>query len=128
MKILTIVLRVLLGLLMVMPVLGTLGVFPPPTAEMYSDPAGWAFISAMMETGYMMPLIGVTFAVVLVLIILNKMALAAVILAPLTVNIVLFHVFLNVTPVSAESAMGWLLLVLNAYFLWVNRAKYKALW
>ncbi len=128
MKYLTLAARILLGLLLVMPVLGGLGLFPPPTADMYSDPSGWAYMEAMMNTGYMMPVLGITFAVILVLVIINRMALAALLLAPLTVNIVLFHVFLDATPVSAASAMGWLLLVLNAFFLWVNRMKYKVLW
>ncbi|MEK7137715.1 MAG: hypothetical protein AAB853_05535 [Patescibacteria group bacterium] len=53
MKILSLVLRILIGLFLLMPVAGAFGLFPEPTAEMYS-PEGWAYMSALMATGYMM--------------------------------------------------------------------------
>ncbi len=127
MKILTLIARILLGLLLVMPVLGSLGFLPAPTEELYT-PEGWAFISALMATGYMMPLMGFFFAVCLVLVIMNRMALAAVLLAPITVNVMFFHWFLDATPIGPSSVMGYLLLILNAYFLWINREKYRKLW
>lgn len=127
MKIVMTVLRILLGLFLMMPLLAMFGLIPEPTAEMYS-PAGWAFISALMETGYMMPLVMVTNVICGVLLLLNRTALAAVILAPLTVNIVLFHVFLDPTPVSAASSPAYILLAMNLYFLWVNRQKYSPIW
>ena len=49
-------------LVLIMPVLGVLGVFLAPTADMY-PPNGWAFMSALMAVGYMMPLVGATCAV-----------------------------------------------------------------
>ncbi len=126
MKILGIVVRVLLCLLLVMPVLGTLGVFPPPTADLYT-PQGWAMMSALMNSGYMMPLLGLSFALVLALILLKRSALAAVILVPLTVNVMAFHLFLDAFPISGSSVMGYVLLVCNVYLLWEQRAKYAPL-
>ena len=78
MKILHSVCRVLLGLLCIVPILGTTGVFPAPTADLYT-PIGWAFMSALMASGYLMPLLGLTFFVVLACVILNRTALAAII-------------------------------------------------
>lgn len=127
MKVLHIILKVLLCLVLVIPVLGTLGVFPAPTADLYS-PDGWAFMQAMMATGYMMPLIGVTCAATLILLIIGKDALAAVILAPFTVNVMLFHAFGDKNIFMVSSILGWALFLLNVYFLWANRKKYKALW
>lgn len=127
MKILTIVLRILFVLVLLLPVLGTLGVFPSPTADMYS-PAGWAFIQALMNTGYMMPLIGLTCFVCFVLVIIGRTALAAVVLVPFTVNVVLYHLLLEGNLFSAASIPAWALLLLNVYFLWVNREKYRSLW
>lgn len=127
MKILRIILHVLLGLLLVMPAIGPLGVLPPPTPEMFT-PEGWAFISALMNAGYMMPMIGLTCAVTLVLLILRKSALAAIIIAPFTVNVIAFHWFLDLTPIGPSSVLAYLLLILNAYVLWENRAKYRGLW
>lgn len=127
MKILNIVMRVLLGLLLVTPILGATGVFPAPTADLYT-PTGWAFMSALMASGYLMPLLGILCAVCVVLIAMNKTALAAILLAPMTVNVICFHAFVDTGLVSPSAIMGVLLLILNAYFLWVNRMKYKALW
>lgn len=127
MRIFTLICRILLILLLAMPVLGSLGLFPPPTAEMYT-PQGWAFMSAMMATGYMLPALGMTFGVVLVLALLNRMALAAILLAPVTVNIMLFHWFLDASPVSAAAAPAYVLLFLNAFFLWRNWHVYRPLW
>ncbi len=127
MKILNIVMRILLGLLLVTPILGATGVFPAPTADLYT-PTGWAFMSALMASGYIMPLLGILCAMCVVLIAMNKTALAAILLAPMTVNVICFHAFVDTGLVSPSAIMGVLLLILNAYFLWVNRMKYKALW
>lgn len=127
MKIVNIIARILLGLLVLTPILGVTGVFPEPTADLYT-PEGWAFMSALMATPHMFYLIALTCAAVLVLTIMNKMALAAVILAPLSVNIICFHAFVDTGLLSPSPILGELLFILNAYFLWANRAKYKALW
>jgi putative oxidoreductase len=127
MKILRIVLRILLGLLLLMPILGVTGVFPAPTADLYT-PDGWAFMSALMNAGYLMPLLGIVFAVVLLLTIMNRMALAAIILAPVAVNIICFHAFVDTGLISPSASLGIPLFLINAFFLWDNRKKYKGLW
>lgn len=127
MKIFALVLRILLGLFLLMPVVGALGVLPEPTADMYS-PAGWAFMSALMETGYMMPLVTITSLICAILFFWGKEALAAVLLAPFTVNVIAFHLFLDPNPFAATTIPAWILLLLNLFFLWRNREKYKMLW
>lgn len=119
--------RVLLCLLLVTPILGTLGVFPAPTADLYS-PDGWAMMQALMNSTYMMPLLGLLCFVCLVLVIMNKTALAAVLLAPMTVNVMLFHAVVDDNIFKISSIMGWMLFILNVYFLWINWDKYKTLW
>lgn len=127
MKITRIVLRVLLALLTLLPVLGTAGVFPAPTADLYT-PNGWAFMEALMNATYLMPLLGITFFATLVLTIMNRMALAAIILAPVSVNILCFHAFVDTGLISPSASLGIVLFLLNAFFLWDKRKKYKALW
>jgi len=127
MKYVRIVLRILLCLVLLIPVLGTLGVFPEPTAEFYT-PSGWAFMSALMAAGYMMPLLGILCAAVLVLTAMNKTALAAILLAPMTVNVIAFHAFVDTGLLHPAASLGIVLFLLNAFFLWDNRAKYKTLW
>jgi len=118
--------RVLFGLVLILPLLGALHIGPAPTADLYT-PAGWNFMSALMQTGYMIYVLGLISFICLVLVIMNRTALAAVLIAPITVNIVLFHAFLDPTPALALIPAA-ILLVTNVYFLWLNWGRYKALW
>lgn len=127
MNILRVVLRVLICLLLLVPILGTLGVFPAPTADLYT-PSGWAFMSALLNAPYLMPTLGILCAVCLVLFAMGRTALAAILLAPLTVNVIGFHATVDTGLFSPSASLGIILLVLNVFFLWDNRRKYKALW
>ena len=127
MKIARIVLRVLLMLVLLMPVAGFFGFFPPPTAEMFT-PEGWAFMSALMQTGYMTALMALTSFICVVLLAIGRTALAAIILAPFTVNVIAFHWFLDAAPIGSASIPAYVLLILNAFFLWENRNTYRGLW
>lgn len=118
--------RILLGIIFLLPALGGLGVFPQPTADMYTS-QGWAFISALINTGYMFPLIGVFSIIVAIFAFANRTALAAIMLLPFTVNIVLFHVILDATPVSASSALAYIVAAINIFLLWYNWKKYLPL-
>lgn len=127
MKKVDLILRVLLVLLCVSPVLGTLGIFPAPTRDMYNTDGAFAFITMMMTTGYLIWAIAGTFAIVLVLTIMNRMALAALLLLPLVVNIIGFHAFLDGGLFTAGSSMALVLAGITVYFLYRNRSRYEAL-
>lgn len=127
MKIFNIVLRVVLALLLVSPILGTLGIFPAPTADMYGTPEAFAFIESLYVASYIMYIMAVVFAVAIYLIITNRMAFAALLILPITLNIIGFHAFLDGGLLTAGAIMGNVLLALNLYFLWRNRIVYKAL-
>lgn len=127
MKVLNIVLRILLALLLVTPILGVTGVFPAPTANLYTE-SGWAFMSALIASGYILPLIAVLCFVCIILLALNKTALAAVLLAPFSINVILFHAVVDTGLWSPNASLGIALFLLNAYFLWVNRKEYQRLW
>lgn len=106
-----------------MPVLALFGIMPQPSAEMYSE-SGWQFIKALMDTGYMMPLVQIANVMCGILLLANRTALAAVMLVPLTINIILFHFFLDAAPISAAAIPAYVLLVGNIVFLYQNRSKY----
>lgn len=127
MKILDAVLRTLLALLIVTPILGVTGVFPAPTREMYGSEAAFAFIQAISSSGYIMWTMAGVFAAAIVLIATNRMAAAALLILPITVNIVGFHAFLDTGLFAGGAVMGNVLALLNAYFLWKNRARYATL-
>lgn len=128
MKIINTILKVLLCLMLVSPILGVLGVFPEPTADMYTTPEAFAFISALFATKYILYIQAIVFFAAFILIIMNRMAIAALLILPITVNIIGFHAFLDGGIFSAGAIMADVLVLINAYFLWQNREKYKALW
>jgi putative oxidoreductase len=77
-----------------------------------------AFFRALFATGYMIPLVGGTEVVAGTLLILGLfMPLALVVIAPVIVNIVLFHACLD--PPGGAPAL--LLLVLELYLCWCYR-------
>jgi putative oxidoreductase len=127
MKALNIILRVLLGLLLVTPILGAFGIFPAPTPDLYNNPQAFAFIDMLFQTKYVMYMMSVVFAISLVLIIMNRMALAALLLLPISLNIIAFHAILDGGLFTAGAIMGNVLFLLNIYFLWRNRDAYRDL-
>jgi hypothetical protein len=81
-----------------------------------------AFMGGMMKTGYMMPLISGTQLLVGVLLLANLFVpLALALIAPVIVNIILFHVFLS----PAMMAPGIIVLVLELYLAWAYRAAFR---
>lgn len=126
-KILDIVCKILLSLLMVTPILGATGVFPAPTADMYTNATSFAFITALMSARYIMVTMAIVFVLALIALWTKRTHLAALLILPLTVNIVGFHLFLDGGLFTAGSVMADLLLVLNVYFLYQNRAAYRTL-
>ncbi|MBP6974656.1 MAG: hypothetical protein KBB54_01800 [Candidatus Pacebacteria bacterium] len=121
MKTINIILKVVLTLLLVSPILGVLGVFPEPTREMYTNDAAFQFINILMTSGYIVWMEALTFAVAAFCIWTRREALGALLLLPFTFNIVGFHAFLDGGLFTGGAIMGNILLLINAYFLWVYR-------
>ena len=119
MKHLPMLARVLLGL--IFAVLGVVGLFElGPQPEM-GEEAG-AFMGALMDTGYLWPTIKVTEIVCGVLLILGLFVpLALVVLAPVVLNILLFHVFLAPEGV----AIGIVAVVLGLYVAHQHRESFR---
>ncbi len=126
-KFINVALKVLLALLMISPILGSLGVFPAPTREMYNTQEGYDFIMMLMEAKYIMWMMTTVFLISFILILKNKMAVVALLLLPITLNIVGFHMFLDGGLFTAGAIMGNVLLLINLYFLYQNKGRYKAL-
>lgn len=127
MKIITILARIVFALILLMPVVGALNVFPAPTADLYTNEQAYNFIIAMMNVGYITAIMGVVCAIAVGLIITNRMALASLLVLPITVNIVAFHAVIDGGLFTAGAVMGNVLLLLNIFFLWQNRARYTSL-
>jgi hypothetical protein len=126
MKILNKILKVLLTLILVTPVMGLFQNMQP-TAEMYGTPEAFAFIQMMMSSGYLNYLILVVFLISAVCLWTGRVALASLLILPITVNIIGFHAFLDGGLFKAGAVMGNILLLLNVYFLYQSRNQLKPL-
>ena len=126
MKILNKILKVLLTLILVTPVMGLFQNMQP-TAEMYGTPEAFAFIQMMMSSGYLNYLILVVFLISAVCLWTGRVALASLLILPITVNIIGFHAFLDGGLFKAGAVMGNILLLLTVYFLYQSRNQLKPL-
>jgi uncharacterized membrane protein YphA (DoxX/SURF4 family) len=108
--------RFLMGLMFfVLGLNGFLNFIPPP--KTLPEGAG-AFFGALMNTGYMLPLIAGTQVIVGTLLLSNCFVpLALALIAPVIVNIVAFHAFLE----PSGSFMAGVVLVLELYLAWAYR-------
>lgn len=113
--------RVLLGLpFAVFGADGFLNFIPKPDPS--TMPHGSvAFFGALVGTGYMIPLIKGTEVLVGALLLSNRfVTLALALLAPVMVNIILFHAFLDPTGIG----ICLVLLALQLFLAWTHRAAY----
>ncbi|MBL4938761.1 MAG: DoxX family membrane protein [Lutibacter sp.] len=116
---LTMVLRLLLGLILLVFGANKFFHFMP----MDAPPAG-SFMDALIQTGYMFPLIAITEIGVGLLLLLNKWkGFALVWLAPVSVNIILFHFKYDISSIGP----GALIAILNIVLIYANWKKFKTL-
>ncbi|MGI9086816.1 MAG: hypothetical protein ACR2HH_03600 [Chthoniobacterales bacterium] len=120
MKILTIIVRILLGLLFA--VFGSnafLHFLPMPPMK---GPSG-EFIGAMAATGYLQAVAALQVIGGLILVVGKWVPLGLVILGPIIVNILLFHIFLE--PTGLGMAIG--IFVAATFLVWSYRAAFAEL-
>ena len=119
---LTTVLRIILGIILIVFGANKFFNFMPSPEGM--PEAAMNFMGALGKTGYMFPLIGAVEVIVGLLLVLNKwVAFALVLLAPVAVNMVLFH--LKLAPAGIGPAA--LVTILNIALIYANWDKYKPL-
>ena len=126
-KAIDVALKILLSLILILPILGLLRVFPPPTPDLYNTTQAFAFIQTLEEVRYISIIMAVVHVIALVCIWTGRMAVAALLILPITVNVVAFHLVLDGGLHKPGAIPGDVMLVLNAYFLWQQRSKYRAL-
>lgn len=122
-RLLPAVARVLLGLpLTVFGLNGFLDFLPRP--EVTLPERATAFVGALVESGYMMPLIAGTHLLVGLLLLVNRaVPLALVVFAPFMVHSVAFHLFLE----RSGLPMAFVFLAVELYLAWVYRASFRTL-
>jgi len=119
MKKVALVARLVLGLVFTVFSINFFFPFLPPP-EM-TEPASNLF-GALLATGYLVPIIKVIELIAGILLLAGILVpFALTILAPIVVNIVLFHIFLD----PAGMPIAVLVLILEVYLAWAYRDAYK---
>jgi putative oxidoreductase len=91
---------------------------PPPVG------AAGDFMNSLGATGYIFPVIGLFEVFIGAMLLLKKwVAFALILLAPISLNIVLFHLFLDIPGV----AVALLVALLNGILIYKNWKQYKPL-
>ena len=86
--------------------------------------AGGKFLGALMGAGYVFPFIGVVFLVVAVLLFLNRaVPFGLILLAPMTVNILMYHLKFDFAGIGAAA----LLAVLHVTLAFLHRDRFASL-
>lgn len=81
--------------------------------------AAMSLMGALGEAGYFFPLLGILYVVSGLLLVLNKaVPFALILLAPLVVNIFLFHAILDPVGLIGPSVLVTILLIVNIFFNW----------
>jgi hypothetical protein len=127
MKILDIVLKVVLSLILALPIVGTFGFLGEPTRDLYNTDAAFAFIQMLTDIGYINYMMVAVHIAALAALWTRREGLAGLLIAPITANVVGFHLFLDGGLFTPGAIMGNVMLLLNLYFLWLHRKQYKTL-
>jgi uncharacterized membrane protein YphA (DoxX/SURF4 family) len=99
------------------------GLFPPPSFP--ENSGAKEFMSTLNATGYMLPIVGALEVYVGVLLILKKwVPFALTLLAPISVNILLFHFFLDL---SGGMIGALLVATLNTILIYKHWSQFKPL-
>lgn len=115
------IIRILLGILLV--VFGSNKFLhfiplPPPTGS-----AG-DFMNSLGATGYIFPIVGILEVLIGIMFLVKKwVAFALILLAPISINILLFHLFLDIPGVGA----ALLVAILNGILIYKHWKQYSPL-
>ncbi|MDB5225637.1 MAG: hypothetical protein JWL87_589 [Candidatus Adlerbacteria bacterium] len=126
-KVLHVASKVVFSLILILPVLGTTGIFGEATRDLYNTDLAFAFIQMLTSVMYINWIMAVVNVVALIALWTKREALAALLIAPITVNVVAFHFFIDGGLLTAGAGLADIMLLLNAYFLWKNRTSYTGL-
>ena len=113
---LTTVLRIIMGLIFVIFGINKFTNFMP--APELTESAG-SFIGAIIGTGYMWEVMAVIYLIAGLLLLLNKaVPFALLLLAPMVVNIFLFHAMLDPAGLAGPSTLVAILQIVLMYAYW----------
>lgn len=113
-----VIIRIVFGLLMLVP--GVLNLVNPTADIEFSQPANH-FMSALVETEYMLIVVHILMVLVGLSMLINRFVpLSLVVITPISVNMLLFHVFLDIESILPALVIGFL----NVYLLFAYIESY----
>ena len=113
--------RLIFGFILI--AIGAMAFMNLPLPDFYS-PKALAFLQALSNTGYMNYFMGIVEIIVGLMFVTRKyVALGAALLAPINVNIILFHLFLDLKTILP----GLVLFTLNVFIAYTEWDKYRDL-
>ncbi len=126
-KTLHIVAKVILSLILLLPVLGLTGMLGEPTRDFYNSDEAYAFIQMLTEVMFINYIMAVVHIIALIALWTKRELLAALLVLPITVNVVAFHLFLDGGLLTGGAVLGNIMLLINLYLLWIHRNRLKTL-
>ncbi len=126
-NILHIIAKIILSLIAIMPVVGATGLLGQATRDLYNTDLAFSFIDMLMQVMYINYMMAAVLVVALIALWTKREALAALLMLPISVNVVAFHLFIDGGLFTGGAVLGNVMLLLNAYLLWRNRASYRSL-
>jgi len=113
--------RILFGLGLI--VFGGMSFLNLPIPDFY-PPEAISFLESLADTGYINPIIGIIFIIVGLMFVFGMyVALGTILLAPILVNILLFHIFYDLGSIIP----GLIFSLLNIFIAYTEWDKYKPL-
>ena len=112
------IVRYLLGLALLFFGLNGFFLFVTPSAL---ASAAMEFFGAMIATGYLLPLTNIVFLLVVMLLTNKYVPFSLVLLAPIMLNVVFFHIFLD----PASGIGGYVVGLFNLYLMIVHVDAYR---
>lgn len=126
-KLLHILAKVLLSAIILLPIVGTTGALGEATRDLYNTDQAFAFIQMLTEVMYINYMMVVVLIIALLALWTRREALAALLIAPITANVVGFHLFIDGGLLTGGAVLGNVMLLLNIYLLWKNKESYEQL-
>ena len=126
-RILHIAAKLVFTLILLLPVVGTTGLLGQATRDLYNTDLAFAFIEMLVSVMYINYIMAAVIVVALIALWTKREALAALLVAPITVNVVAFHLFIDGGLFTEGAVLGNVMLLINMYLLWRNREAYQAL-
>lgn len=120
-------LKVVMSSILLLPILGLTGIFPPATRDLYNTNEAFAFIETLNEIRYISIVMAVVHVIALICLWTGRTALAALLILPITVNVVGFHLVLDGGLLTGGAVLGNIMLLINIYFLWTRQREYAPL-